>query len=97
MNILHGGITASIIDDAIGAAVYSLNNSHYYTTVNLNVDYFAPAKVGDVLYATTTINKRGKQIINASCTVWNADKSRVIAKGNSNLMRTKMEVKAFPR
>jgi len=92
MHILHGGITAAIIDDAIGAAVYSLNNSHAYTTVNLNVDYFSPAKEGDELIAQTSITKKGRQIINAECMVWNSDKSRLIAKGNSNLIRTNMEI-----
>ena len=93
MNILHGGITAAIIDDAIGAAVYSLDNSHMYTTVNLTIDYFAPAKVGDELIAATQIIKKGSQIINASCTVWNENKTRMIAKGQSNLIRTNIGLK----
>ena len=92
MHILHGGVTAAIIDDAIGAAVYSLNNSHAYTTVNLNVDYFSPAKEGDVVIAQTAVIKKGRQIMNAECLVWNSDKTKLIAKGNSNLIRTKMEL-----
>lgn len=88
MHILHGGVTAAIIDDAIGAAVYSLNNSHAYTTVNLNVDYFSPAKEGDVVIAQTSVVKKGRQIMNAECLVWNRDKTKLIAKGNSNLIRT---------
>lgn len=92
LNILHGGITASIIDDAIGAAVYSLNNSHAYTTVNLNVDYFKSAKAGDKIIAQTNIVKKGNQIMNAECLVWNSDKTSLIAKGSSNLIKTKMEL-----
>jgi uncharacterized protein (TIGR00369 family) len=92
MHILHGGITAAIIDDAIGAAVYSLNNSHAYTTVNLNVDYFSPAKEGDVIIAQTAVTKKGRQIMNAECLVWNSDKTKLIAKGNSNLIRTNLEL-----
>ncbi|MFS4416793.1 PaaI family thioesterase [Maribacter sp. 2307ULW6-5] len=90
MHILHGGITAAIMDDAIGATVYSLNNSNAYTTVNLAVDYFSTAKAGDTLLAEAEIVKKGKQIMNAQCTVWNHDKSRIIAKGHSNLIRTKL-------
>lgn len=88
MHILHGGVTAAIIDDAIGATVYSLNNSHAYTTVNLHVDYFSPAKEGDVVIAQTSVTKKGRQIMNAECMVWNSDKTKLIAKGNSNLIRT---------
>lgn len=90
IHILHGGITAAIIDDAIGAAVYSLDNTHAFTTVNLNVDYFSPAKEGDQIIAETNITKKGRQIMNAECLVWNSDKSKLIAKGNSNLIKTKL-------
>ncbi len=92
MHILHGGITAAIIDDAIGTAVYSLNNSHAYTTVNLTVDYFSPAKEGDQIIAETNITKKGRQIINAECLVWNSQRTKLIAKGNSNLIRTNFQI-----
>jgi len=92
MNILHGGTTAAIIDDAIGAAVFSLGNSHAYTTVNLVVDYFASAKAGDKIFAKTSIIKKGNKIMNAQCEVWNEDYSRMIAKGHSNLIKTAVEL-----
>ncbi len=92
LNILHGGITASIMDDAMGAAVYSLNNTHAYTTVNLSVDYFKSAKAGDTIIAQTNIVKKGNQIMNAECLVWNSDKTSLIAKGHSNLIKTKMDL-----
>jgi len=87
MGILHGGTTAAIIDDAVGAAVFSLGKPNMYTTVNLAVDYFASAKAGDTIIAKTSIIKNGNQIVNTSCEVWNADKSRMIAKGHSNLIK----------
>jgi uncharacterized protein (TIGR00369 family) len=93
LKILHGGITAAIIDDAIGAAVYSLDNTHAYTTVNLSVDYFKSAKAGDTIIAQTTIVKKGSQIMNGECLVWNSDKTSLIAKGQSNLIKTKIELK----
>ena len=87
MGILHGGTTAAIIDDAVGAAVFSLGKPNMYTTVNLAVDYFASAKAGETIIAKTAITKNGNQIVNTSCEIWNADKSRMIAKGHSNLIR----------
>jgi uncharacterized protein (TIGR00369 family) len=87
MGILHGGATAAIIDDAVGAAVYSLGKSNWYTTVNLAVDYFASAKTGDTIIAKTSITKNGNQIVNTSCEIWNADRTRMIAKGHSNLIK----------
>ena len=92
MNSLHGGTTAAIIDDTIGATVYSLGNTHAYTTVNLAIDYFSSAKAGDTIFAKTSIVKKGNKIMNAQCEVWNEDCSRMIAKGQSNLIKTAMEL-----
>lgn len=92
MGIIHGGATAAIIDDAIGAAVFSLGNTYLYTTVNLVIDYFGRAQTGETIYAKTKIVKKGRQIINGECEVWNADKTRMIAKGQSNLIQTNIKL-----
>jgi len=41
--ILHGGVTAGIIDDLIGATVFTMGLNERYTTVNNYIDYFSPA------------------------------------------------------
>ncbi|TMM55935.1 PaaI family thioesterase [Maribacter algarum] len=87
MGILHGGTTAAIIDDAVGATVFSLGKPNFYTTVNLAVDYFASAKAGETIIAVASITKNGNQIINTNCEIWNADRSRMIAMGHSNLIK----------
>jgi uncharacterized protein (TIGR00369 family) len=87
-HILHGGITAAIIDDAMGATLIGYNEPFNYVTINNVVDYFASAKEGDIILAETLINKKGNTIVNIQCEVWNEDKSRMIAKGYSNLLKT---------
>lgn len=84
--ILHGGITAGIIDDLIGATVFTLGLAHAFTTVNNNIDYFAPAKEGDVITAKTSIIKQGRTIINLQCEVFLPSKNRLIARGYSNML-----------
>lgn len=91
MGTLHGGVTASIMDDVIGASVYSLGVDSFHTTLNLVVDYFAPAIEGDVIIAHGQIIKKGKQIVNAQCEIWNFDKSRMLARGYSNLLNTNIK------
>lgn len=85
---IHGGITAAIIDDVIGATVFTLNEPFFYTTINNVIDYFSVAKENEYIIADTRIIKRGKQFINAQCDIWNGNKSRLIAKGYSNLFKT---------
>jgi uncharacterized protein (TIGR00369 family) len=84
--ILHGGVTAGIIDDLIGATIFTLGLNHHYTTVNNNIDYFAPAKEGDLIAAKTCIVKQGRTIINVQCEVFLVAKNRTIAKGTSNML-----------
>lgn len=86
MGTVHGGVIASIIDDLIGATVYSLGLKDAYTTVNNSIDYFAPAVEGDVITAKTAIVKKGRTIINLSCEVMLPAKNRLIAKGQSNMI-----------
>ncbi|MCW3160495.1 PaaI family thioesterase [Chryseobacterium oryctis] len=87
MGNMHGGITAAIIDDIIGATMFSLNENTFIVTINNSIDYFSTAKENDNIVAETKIIKRGKQFVNAQCEIWNEDKSRLIARGTSNLFK----------
>ncbi|SHG77803.1 PaaI family thioesterase [Flavobacterium johnsoniae] len=92
---LHGGVTAAIADDCIGATMFSLNEETFYTTINLVVDYFAPAHVGDTILAKTLIIKKGRQMVNAQCEIWNANETRLIARATSNLFKTNVAKKVL--
>jgi acyl-coenzyme A thioesterase 13 len=87
MENLHGGVTAAIFDDVIGATMFSLNEKNFIVTINNSIDYFSTAKENDNIVAETKIIKRGKQFVNAQCEIWNADKTRLIARGTSNLFK----------
>jgi uncharacterized protein (TIGR00369 family) len=60
-NVLHGGIQASILDDVISHATYSLNVG--VVTAHLEVDYRTPAHVGDELVCEAWVVSRGKRSI----------------------------------
>jgi acyl-coenzyme A thioesterase 13 len=83
----HGGVVAALMDDTIGATIFILGKKNFFTSVNLVVDYFAPAKVGERVIAKTAIIKEGAKIINAQCEVWNHERKRLLARGTTNLMR----------
>jgi acyl-coenzyme A thioesterase 13 len=84
---LHGGVTAAIIDDIIGATMYSLGEPFFNTTINNVIDYYSAARENDILVAETTLIKNGAQFANAECIVWNHDKSKMIAKGHSTMFK----------
>lgn len=84
---LHGGVAAAILDDVIGATMYTLNDHATYATVNNVIDYFAVVREGDTIIVETEIIKKGNFINNAQCEIWNADKTKLIVRGYSNMFR----------
>jgi acyl-CoA thioesterase len=58
----HGGVAASLIDSAVGLALCTtLQHQDWITTVELKVNFLAPAKLG-LLKAKGGIVHRGKRI-----------------------------------
>ncbi len=86
-HILHGGATAAIMDDVMGMTVASLGHDSFFATVNLSIDYLSSAKVGDIITATSKINREGKHIVNIDCVIVNQD-GKILSKATSNLFKT---------
>ncbi len=89
--ILHGGTAASMLDDVMGMTVFMLGRENFYTTVNLNVDYLSPAKIGDTLLVKSKIIRAGKTVINIECQILNAD-HKIVAKCTSNMVATTVKI-----
>ena len=86
VGILHGGIAAAIIDDMIGATIFSLGRTSFYTSINLVVDYLSSVKSGAIVTAKTKIIRPGRNVINAECILQRSNE-RLIARGVSNLLK----------
>jgi len=91
IGILHGGTTAAIMDDTIGAAVFTYGEDYFYSTINLVVDYFVRAAEGETIIAVAWVIKKGKQLIHGQCEIWNVDRTHLLSKGNSNLLKTEFK------
>ena len=87
IGILHGGIMATMLDEVMGAACFTLGRPVGYATINMNLDYLNPAKVGEKVIAKGTIVRAGKTVIHAEAILVNADE-KVLAKATSNLIGT---------
>lgn len=60
LGMLHGGVTATLLDTALGYAVMSLAAEGYHAvTVQLNVNYTRPAAVGETLEAVGRVLHHG--------------------------------------
>lgn len=87
VGFLHGGIQNAIIDDVIGMAVATLGDKTFFVSLNMYVDYLGKAKVGDSIIAKAAITRKGNQIINAQCELFDI-KGDIISRGTSNLLKS---------
>lgn len=75
---VHGGVTATLIDNIIGATITSLVNLPS-TTINLNISYLSPITKG-VLTARASILHLGYKIVTGEGIITD-QQNNVIAKG----------------
>ena len=59
---IQGGLLTAMLDDTMGPAVFVMSKGELYTTsIDINVSFLAPAKVGP-LYCEATVIQIGKTI-----------------------------------
>ncbi|MFK2824884.1 PaaI family thioesterase [Bacillus sp. B190/17] len=64
IGIVHGGITATLLDSAMGSAAYTVTPENYaLVTSNLNIHYIAPGKGEHLTVKAHVIHKGSKTII----------------------------------
>lgn len=62
LGILHGGVTATLLDTAMGMAAGTLApTGHYVVTVQLNVNFIRPSWTNETLIATGNVKHSGRQ------------------------------------
>jgi uncharacterized protein (TIGR00369 family) len=84
--VLHGGVTATLIDTAMAFAVRTHLADHEYTaTIDLTVHYLRPHTTGPAT-CTAKIVRAGKRIFTVSAEVENED-GKLIATGLSTYTR----------
>lgn len=89
--VLHGGAASAILDDLIGAMVFTLGREFAFTSVNLNVDFLHAARLGDTVTATAEVVRAGRNMIHCEGQIVAAD-GKVIAKCATNLVQTSVKL-----
>jgi phenylacetic acid degradation protein PaaD len=76
-NLIHGGVIASVLDQAFGCSLNTLD--YIYVAVQLNINYLAAAPVGETLYAESRVIYAGKKLGVSEMTVADS-KGKTIAR-----------------
>jgi acyl-coenzyme A thioesterase 13 len=87
VQILHGGIGTTMMDDVIGMTAFSLGRKDLYVSVNLNVDFLRPAKLGDKIIAKSQLIRGGDMVLHFECQLLHQD-GKIIAKTASNMIKS---------
>ncbi|HVW39914.1 MAG TPA: cytochrome P450 [Amycolatopsis sp.] len=87
MYIVHGGVIATLMDTAMGSAVYTaIPDRAGYTTLELKVNFVRPVALdGDLLTCDATVVHVGRRMATAECRVTDP-KGRLIAHGTTTCM-----------
>ncbi|MEQ2529245.1 PaaI family thioesterase [Bacillaceae bacterium CLA-AA-H227] len=77
LNILHGGITATVIDTCMGAMVHNaLPEGFAAVTSQLNIHYIAPG-IGDSITCRARIDHHGTKTMLVSADVFRSDGQKI--------------------
>lgn len=76
-NLVQGGVIASLLDQAFGCAVNTLEN--IYVAVQLNINFLSSVPVGETIQAEARVVHAGKTLAVSDMTVVNS-KGKTIAR-----------------
>ena len=90
IGIVHGGVTASLCDSAMGFAVMTLG--FFPLTVEMKLNYLLPGRIGDRLIAKGKIIKEGKSLMIVEGEIYSGEKLIVKGIGTYLAQKPKKEI-----
>ncbi len=77
----HGGMLASLLDNALGWTVMNVEQGRPCVTVQLGIQYLAASKLGDMIEARSRIVRRTRTLVFAEGTLSVGDTDIAVASG----------------
>jgi acyl-coenzyme A thioesterase 13 len=96
LGTLQGGVFATMMDDTLGVAVYSLGKDKLYVAANFYVDYLEAVREGDKVIVEATILREGNSILNVDMQMTNSG-GKLLATGKCNLSVKNVDGLVLPR
>lgn len=85
--LIHGGLLTVLMDTACGsAAILALPEPEVCPTVDLRMDHYQAAQVGQRLYCRARVTRLTRQIVFTEGLIWQQE-GQPIAKGTGTFMR----------
>jgi acyl-coenzyme A thioesterase 13 len=96
LGTMQGGVFATMMDDTLAVAVYSLGKDKLYVAANFYLDYLEGIKAGEKVIVTADILREGNTILNVEMKMHNAE-GRLISTGKCNLVAKNVDGLVLPR
>ncbi|XP_003927347.3 acyl-coenzyme A thioesterase 13 [Saimiri boliviensis] len=81
LGTLHGGLTATLVDGISTWALLCTERGLPGVSVDMNITYMSPAKLGEVVVITAQVLKQGKTLAFTSVDLTNKATGKLIAQG----------------
>ncbi|ELK30695.1 acyl-coenzyme A thioesterase 13 [Myotis yumanensis] len=81
LGTLHGGLTATLVDSISTMALLCTERALPGVSVDMNITYMSPAKIGEVVVITAQILKQGRTLAFASVDLTNKTTGKLVAQG----------------
>ncbi|XP_037384516.1 acyl-coenzyme A thioesterase 13-like [Talpa occidentalis] len=81
LGTLHGGLTATSVDNMSTLALLCTERGAPGISVDMNLMYVAPAKIGEVVVVTARVLKQGRTLAFASVDLTNKTTGKLVAQG----------------
>uniref|UniRef100_D3ZA93 Acyl-CoA thioesterase 13 n=1 Tax=Rattus norvegicus TaxID=10116 RepID=D3ZA93_RAT len=78
---LHGGLTATLVDSISTMALMCTERGAPGVSIDMNITYMSPAKIGEEIVITAHILKQGRTLAFASVDLTNKATGKLIAQG----------------
>ncbi|KAM5202591.1 acyl-coenzyme A thioesterase 13 isoform 1-T1 [Hipposideros larvatus] len=78
---LHGGLTATLVDNVSTMALLCTERGAPGVSVDMNITYMSPAKIGEDIVITARVLKQGKTLAFASVDLTNKATGKLVAQG----------------
>ncbi|XP_012494124.1 PREDICTED: acyl-coenzyme A thioesterase 13 [Propithecus coquereli] len=81
MGTLHGGLTATLVDDVSTVALLCTERGLPGVSVDMNITYMSPAKIGEDVVITAHVLKQGRTLAFTSVDLTNKATGKLVAQG----------------
>ncbi|XP_007526006.1 acyl-coenzyme A thioesterase 13 [Erinaceus europaeus] len=81
MGTLHGGLTATLVDNISTLALLCTERAAPGVSVDMNITYMSPAKIGEDILITAHVLKQGKTLAFTSVDLTHKTTGKLVAQG----------------